>query len=287
MKTYRLLHPPSAKSTLRLCIITVGLCASFPTVSDAARVGGGTTTTMVLTYTYGAPPRWVARIDPPAGPGAELKVTAYKLSLSYNSTQMTFESLTQKFPFSATLVMPSPPGVINVTGMTSDLSMTSFKDVDIFELTFTPISINALASAFVGNFDNVIAPALPADWSSGASGAEVPWVTSTTTPFSTPNDAFAPDPDNIGEAQLTSPTFLAPAAVTRLTFKNNYNIENLYDGMVLEISINCGQYSDIITAGGDFVSGGYNGTISVDYGSPIAGRQAWTGKSGGCINSTR
>jgi hypothetical protein len=71
-----------------------------------------------------------------------------------------------------------------------------------------------------------------------------------------------------------------------MTFRNAFNLEagtapTGFDGMVLEISINGGPYVDIITAGGSWVTGGYNRTISTAFGSPIAGRQAWSGLSGG------
>ena len=39
--------------------------------------------------------------------------------------------------------------------------------------------------------------------------------------------------------------------------------------------------TDIVAAGGSFVSGGYNTTLSGDYGNPLAGQQAWSGNSGG------
>ena len=61
--------------------------------------------------------------------------------------------------------------------------------------------------AFTQNFDGVVAPALPAGWTSTATGIEVPWVTSTTTPVSAPNDAFAPDPSNVGDTVLVTPGF--------------------------------------------------------------------------------
>ena len=139
---------------------------------------------------------------------------------------------------------------------------------------------------FVGeNFDGVVAPVLPPGWTSFASGIEVPWVTSTTAPFSAPNEAFAPDPSNVGDTQLISPTLAIPASGAQLKFKNNYNTESTFDGEVLEISINGGAYADIITAGGTFVSGAYNGAISTSFASPIAGRQAWNGNSGGYVDS--
>ena len=71
----------------------------------------------------------------------------------------------------------------------------------------------------------------------------------------------------------------------KLTFKNNYNLESTFDGGVLEISRNGGAFTDIITAGGSFVTGGYNATISTAFQSPIAGRQAWSGNSGGYVTT--
>ena len=59
-----------------------------------------------------------------------------------------------------------------------------------------------------------------------------------------------------------------------------------HHGGVLEISINGGAFQDIIAAGGSFAVGGYNGVISVNFGSPIAGRNAWTGNSAGFVTTT-
>jgi len=55
--------------------------------------------------------------------------------------------------------------------------------------------------------------------------------------------------------------------------------------MVLDIKIGAGAYTDIVAAGGVFVLGGYNSTISSSFQSPIGGRQAWSGASGGFINT--
>ena len=74
----------------------------------------------------------------------------------------------------------------------------------------------------------------------------------------------------------------------QMRFSTAFNLEDEspsssvgHDGMVLEISINGGPFQDILAAGGSFTSGGYNKTISTAFGSPIAGRQAWSGLSGG------
>ncbi len=135
------------------------------------------------------------------------------------------------------------------------------------------------------NFDNVIPPALPQGWSSGY------WVTSTITPDSPPNCTFVDAPAFLSDRDLRSPRIRTLAPLSSISFRNNYNLESsggeFFDGAVLEISINGGAFKDIIdpTVGGSFFSGGYNGTISSDSGSPIAGRQAWSGNSGGYIDT--
>jgi hypothetical protein len=64
------------------------------------------------------------------------------------------------------------------------------------------------------------------------------------------------------------------------TFRHNYAFENGFDGGVLEISIDGGAFQDAAVF---ILQGGYNGTISTCCGNPLAGRQAWTGSSGGFI----
>jgi hypothetical protein len=113
-------------------------------------------------------------------------------------------------------------------------------------------------------------------------------VTSATNPSSAPNDAFAPDVSNIGNTTLDTPTINVPAAGGQLTFRNLFNMEASgvtptrgFDGMVLEISINGGAFNDITTGGNAFIAGGYTRLIDSTFGSPIAGRNAWSGLSGG------
>jgi hypothetical protein len=56
--------------------------------------------------------------------------------------------------------------------------------------------------------------------------------------------------------------------------------------MVLEYSTNGGTtWTDIITGGGSFVSGGYNGALSTGFMNPLPGRQAWTGNSGSYVDT--
>jgi len=69
-----------------------------------------------------------------------------------------------------------------------------------------------------------------------------------------------------------------------LSFRNSYNTEPSFDGAVLEISINGGAFTDVLTAGGSFAAGGYNAAIGVTD-SILTGRAAWTGSSGGFITT--
>lgn len=147
---------------------------------------------------------------------------------------------------------------------------------------YPPFQVGAIASSFSQNFDAVVAPALPAGWTTSTlGGAANLWATNTTSPDTAPNRAFAADPSTVSDNVLVSPLIAVPAGANRLSFRHNYITESTFDGGVLELSIGGGAFQDIITAGGSFVGGGYNATISTAFGSPIAGRQAWSGTSAG------
>lgn len=133
------------------------------------------------------------------------------------------------------------------------------------------------------NFDTVTPPALPAGWTNTqTSGTLINWTTVTTTPNSAPNAAFANDPTPVNAAALSTPAVPIGSTDSQLKFRNKYITESTFDGMVLEFSTNGGgTWTDVITGGGSFVSGGYNALISSSFMSPIAGRMAWTGTSAG------
>jgi plastocyanin len=149
------------------------------------------------------------------------------------------------------------------------------------------------------NFDNVTPPDLPPDWlATNAQGPPPLWVTSNSglpvPPADTlPNAAFIDDPDTVSDKRVDSLQFFFGVLEPQLTFRHNFNLEasdvdpNLgFDGGVLELSTDGGNtFQDILDAGGSFVAGGYNRTISTDRGSPIAGRQAWSGNSKGFITT--
>src|SRR5581483_7526262 len=154
-----------------------------------------------------------------------------------------------------------------------------------------------LPVVFSENFDGVTPPALPPDWNATNSEGPPPlWVTSdsgTPTPpaSSPPNATFIDDPGALSDKLLDSLPFALFGP--QVTFQHNFNLEASsedpdlgFDGGVLEISFDGGNtFQDIVAAGGVFLMGGYNRTISSDRGSPIAGRRAWSGNSAGFITT--
>jgi hypothetical protein len=133
-------------------------------------------------------------------------------------------------------------------------------------------------------------PLLPTGWvaSQGVNVTGAPfWVTSNAASHSAPNDAFSTAPDNILDNRLDTPLFSADPFALGISFWNNYNLESGRDGAVLEISspnINGGAFTDVTDpAVGGSVNPPYNSVISSAFQSPIAGRMAWSGNSGGYV----
>ncbi|HTS16317.1 MAG TPA: DNA/RNA non-specific endonuclease [Verrucomicrobiae bacterium] len=151
---------------------------------------------------------------------------------------------------------------------------------------FYTLPLGANTNSLVQNFDGVAPPALPSGWATSASGGQSIWITSTALADTAPNAAFSPDPTNAGLSELDSPIFAVNSAAAQLSFRHNYSLSASatsntvgYDGGVLEIQIGSGSYTDILAAGGSFVSGGYNRVLSGSYANPLAGRAAWSGSS--------
>jgi hypothetical protein len=93
---------------------------------------------------------------------------------------------------------------------------------------------------------------------------------------------------------LDTPNINITSTSAQITFRNNFDLENTFDGAVLEVSspnINGGAFTDVTNAavGGSFVTGGYTDTINTsatNFQNPLRGRMAWSGNSGGFITTT-
>jgi hypothetical protein len=74
--------------------------------------------------------------------------------------------------------------------------------------------------------------------------------------------SFIDDPATISDKQLLSPnrSTLCDAGAVQVFFRNNFNLQDGFDGGVLEVSFDGGQtFQDVLAAGATFVVGGYNG----------------------------
>jgi hypothetical protein len=147
------------------------------------------------------------------------------------------------------------------------------------------------------SFDRTLSGGLPSRWSRSETRldpmqavGERQWRVSAARSFSASRSVHAVDPHYRGLNELLSPVVRINSPEARLTFRHLYKLEStfllnrLYDGTVLEISLDGGEWRDILTAGGTFESGGYNGLIDACCQNPLANRPGWAGRSG--INET-
>lgn len=167
--------------------------------------------------------------------------------------------------------------------------------IDSIRLTDTSVAVNSINETF----DFVTAPALPAGWSQAAQGLFPQlWGTVAGGAAGGANRAFVADlahtpggsANNPYDSQLTAPKLLVSQINRRLTFRQSFDLEfsgsSYYDGGVLEVAVDGGDFVDILAAGGTFVTGGYNHSIYPTSDNPMEGRSAWTANSNGYITTT-
>jgi autotransporter-associated beta strand protein len=169
MSNTPLWHFPGAKFSLRQLIILSGvLCVLVTNRSDATTPSGGCTTTMVLTYQFGAPARWVARMDPLATQAFQLDFTFDPARAQLVETAGT-GGIIYKFPFNQT----TPPDIsqlgngriLDIAGSAGAVQGTP-GDSDIFELVFLDLqpglpitSVAFTVSASANDFVTAVDPA--------------------------------------------------------------------------------------------------------------------------------
>ncbi|MDC8012755.1 BACON domain-containing protein [Tahibacter soli] len=175
--------------------------------------------------------------------------------------------------------------VDTATGAVTHLGTTPNGGSEVWSLS---IATSAPAQGASWNFDDVTAPALPAGWTTDASGAGTAFATQTAVFDGAPNAAYVPEPAAAGESSLYSPVVHA-GANDELAFRHRWAHETSpYDGGVLEIAIDGAPFQDIVTAGGAFVSGGYTATLPACCGgNPLGARAAWAGGTRNTFLTTR
>jgi hypothetical protein len=133
---------------------------------------------------------------------------------------------------------------------------------------------------------------LPPGWETSVQGGGQPWRVLAGSSDSAPNALLAAEPATSGTAEVVSPSITITSSAARLTFRQSLDLEAddvdlglAYDGGVLEVSIDHATFTDILDAGGVFVTGGYAHTIDSYADNPLPGRKAWSGNSGGYVTT--
>jgi len=143
---------------------------------------------------------------------------------------------------------------------------------------------------FAENFDEVTPPNLPAGWTTSNTTGQTNWITESGVSDSAPNAVYCQDSDTNGEVFLVSPPITLPDGPSQLSFRQSFNLEDEYDGGVLQIKIGSGGFEDIVTAGGRFFTGGYVEQLSEpgdgSCKGPLFDQNAWSGASDGFMTTT-
>jgi hypothetical protein len=129
--------------------------------------------------------------------------------------------------------------------------------------------------AFNVDFENL--KGLPVDWKSKTFGSGEEWEVVSSRWDSPIQSAFVPGRDSAGEAFLLSPVFELASGGGDLSFSHLYRLEAGFDGAVLEVSRNGGEWVDLLIDPSVITKGGYNRSIREGFGSAIMGQQAWSG----------
>lgn len=146
--------------------------------------------------------------------------------------------------------------------------------------------LGKMGASFSEGFDGVSVPNLPPGWTASASGVLTTWATDSQQFDSSPQAVFVPSLGDAGIAALVSPVIFLPPGEAQLSFRHSHDLdapdaETGADAGVLEIRVGEGEWTDILAAGGHFLSGGYTHTVRIGMGNPLEGRRGWSGVSGG------
>lgn len=188
------------------------------------------------------------------------------------------ELITVDVPPTATAGVTRARFRISSTGGLSATGFATDGEIEDYQVLIVPVNETPIE-----DFDSVTAPAIPSGWTVSTTGANN-WVTLASNSDTLPNHAFVQDIDSVSDAQLTSPSIQLTGSGL-LSFRNFYDTESGYDGGVLELSVAGGAFQDILAAGGTFLSGAYNDTIANGFDNPLSLREAWSGDSGGFIDT--
>ena len=138
---------------------------------------------------------------------------------------------------------------------------------------------------FEQDFDRTAPGELPPFFIQNSQDSAANWSTSSDTAASSPHAARTSASASTNSAYLIAFIPVDIQLESELRFDHNYDIETNFDGAVLELSINQGNWQEWTVAGGSFTQNAYDAVIASNYNSPIGGQSAWTGNSGGFVTT--
>jgi hypothetical protein len=155
-----------------------------------------------------------------------------------------------------------------------------FQDTATVRVTVTPFCALEPTGSFQDDFEPGAEPGWGVNTAANALGPLSPtWQVTTDVFAHSPTHSFFSDAttlDTKDDRLVAPPQDLS--STSHLVFWHRFGFEDGFDGAVLEVSTDGGN-TWVDVGATNFVEGGYNGTISGEFGSPIAGRPAWTGFS--------
>jgi len=213
---------------------------------------------------------------PVAGQPADLTVTATNTSAS----PLTAVAFTANLPAGSSYV----GGSASDAGAES-AGVISWPPVDIgagvsVQRSYQVVLDSGPGSATVFEDDMEAGSAL---WSVSRAAGTVDWTIGSAQPRSGTMAWFASEPAAVSDQRLATASPIAIESGTTLAFWHSYDTENTYDGGVVEASVDGGtSWTDL---GSAITSNGYSGTVSTGHQSPIGGQSAFTGSSGGYVET--
>ncbi|MEM7105563.1 MAG: T9SS-dependent M36 family metallopeptidase [Bacteroidota bacterium] len=187
--------------------------------------------------------------------------------------------VTDEIPAGTTFVPGSISCGGSVSGTTITIPLGNLNAGETTTCTFQVIAPDQGSTTLF--FDDVENE--PGQWVTNANVGTENWVQSTANPFGGNQSWFANNTDSESDFTLEmANSFTVPSGLIAFSFAHSYDTEASWDGGVVEIQANGGNWQDLNNF---FVQNGYNATINENPASTISQQPAFTGNSNGYITS--